>query len=69
MLIEDPLLLRTPIVPWSFFASRLYHDGYWYPTHGKPRVKQILGTEWGQLFEKHGRTGSINGEAEDVKAG
>ena len=65
----EHLLLRTPIVPWSFFASRLYHDGYWYPTHGKPRVKQILGTEWGRLFEKYGRTGTINGEQAEERAG
>jgi hypothetical protein len=54
----ENLLLRSPIVPWSYAASRLYHDGYWYPTHGKPRVKKILGTDWGKLFEKYGKTGT-----------
>jgi len=29
----ENLLLRSPIVPWSFFASRAYHDG-WYSFKG-----------------------------------
>jgi hypothetical protein len=35
----ENLLLRSPIVPWSYFASRAYHDGFWYPVNGKPRVR------------------------------
>jgi uncharacterized protein (DUF362 family) len=58
----ENLLLRSPIVPWSYAASRLYHDGYWYPTKGMPRVKKILATEWGKLFEQYGRTGTIETE-------
>jgi uncharacterized protein (DUF362 family) len=46
----ESLLLRSPLVPWSFFASRLYHDAYWYPFVGTPRKKKILETEWGRLF-------------------
>jgi uncharacterized protein (DUF362 family) len=46
----EHLLLRTAIVPWSFFASRLYHDLYWYPFIGKKRVKEMQKTGWGQLF-------------------
>lgn len=46
----EHLLLRTPIVPWSFLASRAYHDIYWYPFVGKKRVEQMLKTGWGQLF-------------------
>ncbi len=49
----ESLLLRTPIVPWAYFASRLYHDGYWYPFVGRKRVKQALQTEWGRLFESY----------------
>jgi len=26
----ESFLLRTPLVPWAFAASRLYHDVYWY---------------------------------------
>lgn len=46
----EHLLLRTPIVPWSFTASKLYHDVYWYPFVGKKRVNEMLKTGWGQLF-------------------
>jgi hypothetical protein len=47
-------LPRSPIVPWSYAASRLYHDGYWYPVNGKPRVRNIMATPWGSLFREYG---------------
>lgn len=47
-------LLQSPIVPWSFFASNFYHNVYWYPVVGRKRVKQALGTKWGQLFQSYG---------------
>lgn len=52
----EPLLLRSPIVPWSYVASRLYHDFYWYPVHGHRRVRAVLeGTGWGRLFKRYAR--------------
>jgi uncharacterized protein (DUF362 family) len=27
----EKLLLQTPLVPWSYFASNFYHNVYWYP--------------------------------------
>jgi uncharacterized protein (DUF362 family) len=53
----ENMLLRTPIVPWSFFASRLYHDGYWYPSKGRARAEEILKTGWGSLFNAYGNGG------------
>ncbi|MFH0777823.1 MAG: DUF362 domain-containing protein, partial [Candidatus Eisenbacteria bacterium] len=50
--IEKPLL-RSPIVPWSYAASRLYHDVYWYPCVGKKRVDEFMKTEWGRLFQRY----------------
>jgi uncharacterized protein (DUF362 family) len=47
------LLLRTPIVPWSFVASRVFHDFYWYNLHGKRIVRKFLRTDWGKLFESY----------------
>jgi uncharacterized protein (DUF362 family) len=47
-------LLRTPIVPWSYAASRAYYDGFWYPFIGHKRVQEALETEWGQLFAQYG---------------
>lgn len=49
----EKILLRSPLVPWSYFASRLYHDGYWYPFIGKKRVEAIMQTEWGELFRAY----------------
>jgi len=49
----ERILLRSPLVPWSYFASRLYHDGYWYPFVGVPRKKKIMESEWGQLFRDY----------------
>jgi len=50
----EHLLLRTPIVPWSYFASNFYHNVYWYPFVGRPRVEAALQTKWGQLFKNYG---------------
>jgi uncharacterized protein (DUF362 family) len=49
----EKLLLRTVIAPWSYLASRLYHDVYWYPCVGRKRVSNTLGTEWGKLFRTY----------------
>ena len=49
---EKPLL-RSPIVGWSYFASNFYHNVYWYPFVGRPRVKEALKSKWGQLFKSY----------------
>ncbi|MCX8038048.1 MAG: DUF362 domain-containing protein [Candidatus Sumerlaeia bacterium] len=49
----EKILLRSWLVPWSYVASRLYHDFYWYPFVGKRRVEAILATEWGALFREY----------------
>ncbi|MDI6807905.1 MAG: DUF362 domain-containing protein [Candidatus Eisenbacteria bacterium] len=54
----EKLLLRTPIVPWSYLASRLYHDVYWYNVFGRSRVKKMLKTDWGKLFLSYPGTSS-----------
>ena len=51
----EKLLLRTGIVPWSYAASRLYHDVLWYPCVGSKRADKIrTETGWGRLFESYG---------------
>lgn len=50
----ENLLLRSPLVPWSYFASNFYHNVYWYPIVGRPRVRAALDTKWGQLFKRYG---------------
>ncbi len=49
----EHLLLRSPIVPWAYFASNFYFNQYWYRFIGRRRVKQALGTEWGKLFQSY----------------
>jgi len=41
--------LKTILAPWSYVASVLYHDFFWYPTHLK-RIATILKSTWGKLF-------------------
>jgi uncharacterized protein (DUF362 family) len=50
----EKLLLQSPLVPWSFFASNFYHNVYWYPFVGRRRVQAALDTRWGQLFKSYG---------------
>ena len=50
----EPLLLRTPLVPWAYFASNFYHNVYWYPFIGRRRVREALKTAWGRLFQSYG---------------
>lgn len=51
--LEAPLL-RSPIVPWSYFASNFYHNVYWYPFQGRKRVQAALDTKWGRMFREYG---------------
>jgi len=50
----EKILLQSPLVPWSYFASNFYHNVYWYPFVGRARVEEALKTKWGQLFKKYG---------------
>ncbi len=57
----EPLLLRTPLVPWSYFASNFYHNVYWYPFEGRKRVRAALATKWGRLFSEYGAEAGLRG--------
>jgi uncharacterized protein (DUF362 family) len=57
----ESLLLRTPLVPWSYFASNFYHNVYWYPFVGRKRVEAALKTEWGRLFQAYGAEAGLQG--------
>ena len=57
----EPLLLRTPLVPWSYFASNLYHNVYWYPFVGRKRVEAALQTKWGRKFNEYGAESGLRG--------
>jgi uncharacterized protein (DUF362 family) len=49
----EKMLLRTAITPWSYAASILYHDVYWYNLIGKKRARKALESKWGRLFLKY----------------
>jgi len=57
----EEMLLRSPIVPWSYFASNFYHNVYWYPVVGRKRVEAALDTPWGRLFEQYGADAGLEG--------
>ena len=50
----EKILLQSPLVPWSYFASNFYHNVYWYPFVGRKRVAAALQTRWGKLFQSYG---------------
>jgi uncharacterized protein (DUF362 family) len=50
----EKVLLQSPIVPWSYFASNFYHNVYWYPFVGRHRVEAALQTKWGRMFQAYG---------------
>jgi uncharacterized protein (DUF362 family) len=49
----EEFLLRTVLAPWSYVASKLYHDVLWYNLTGKHRVNEMLKTPWGKLFQSY----------------
>ncbi len=51
----EKILLQSPLVPWSYFASNFYHNVYWYPFVGRKRVQEAIQTTgWGKLFASYG---------------
>ena len=57
----EGLMLRTPLVPWSYFASNFYHNVYWYPFVGRKRVQAALDTKWGRMFLDYGADAGLQG--------
>ena len=48
--------LKTVLAPWAYLASVLYHDTFWYPTKGRRAMREVLGSDWGRLFQAWERT-------------
>ena len=42
--------LKTILAPWSYIASVVYHDSFWYPVKAKKRMAKVLNSDWGHLF-------------------
>ena len=49
----EGVLLRSPLAPWAYWASNLYHNSYWMRFVGRRRVRQAMKTEWGRLFQSY----------------
>lgn len=52
--------LKTFLAPWSYLASVLYHDTFWYPFLARKRMRDVLESEWGRLFRNWERLGSTD---------
>lgn len=50
--LKDPIewSLKTWLAPWSYVASVLYHDFYWYARNSKANMEQCMDSPWGRLF-------------------
>lgn len=49
----EKMLLHSFITPWSYTASNLYHDSYWYNFVGRSRLDSYLTSKWGKLFTQY----------------
>ena len=49
----ENMLLRSPITPWAYAASNIYHNDYWLRFIGTKRVREALKTDWGKLFRSY----------------
>ena len=49
----ENVLLRSPITPWAFAASNIYHNAYWLKMIGSKRVREAMKTPWGRLFQQY----------------
>ncbi len=55
----EKILLHSPLWVWAPIASTIYHDWFWYPLIGRPRVKEFTCTEWGRLFQQYRQKGAL----------
>ena len=49
----ENMLLRSPLAPWAFLASNLYHNAYWLRFVGRRRIRKAMKTGWGKLFQSY----------------
>jgi hypothetical protein len=43
--------LKTVLAPWAYIASVIYHDSFWYPLNADRRMREVLASPWGRLFQ------------------
>ena len=49
----EKLLLQSPLVPWAYLASNIYHNFFWMNLIGRRRIKEAMKTDWGRLFQQY----------------
>jgi len=49
----EKVLLQSPLAPLAYWASNLYHNGYWLPVVGRNRIRDAMKTGWGKLFQSY----------------
>ena len=49
----ESFLLRSPIAPWAYWASNVYHNDFWLRVVGRRRIREAMKTPWGQLFQSY----------------
>ncbi len=49
----EPLLFHTGLFNLCILGSGLYHDYFWYPVIGKPRIRKFMKTKWGKLLKRY----------------
>jgi hypothetical protein len=49
----EGMLLRSPIAPWAYWASNVYHNKFWLPMVGRKRVNEAMKTPWGKHFQSY----------------
>jgi uncharacterized protein (DUF362 family) len=59
--VFERMLLHSRLSFWAPLASNVYHDLFWYPLIGLPRIRKFRKTEWGMLWEKYKKQGSLSG--------
>lgn len=52
-LFLEKILLQSKITLWSYLASTLYYDVFWYNLIGKPRLAKFKKTAWGKLLQRY----------------
>lgn len=45
--------LKTVLAPWSYLASVVYHDSFWYPVFARKKMAEALSSSWGRLFRNY----------------
>lgn len=63
--VFERMLLHSRLSFWAPLASNIYHDVFWYPLIGLPRIRKFRKTEWGKLWQEYYEQGSLSGQTEE----